>query len=249
MSSRRRLRPTDEVLPVDGINLNVAVGGQADGPPMLLLHGLASRWQAFATLLPALRSWRVIAPDFRGHGCSDHAPGTYTLPHFVDDTRKVVAHYCADPPVIYGHSLGGWVGLWLAATQPVRAVIVGDTAIRPRPMPADEAINYMAGVGLALRSLATAQQQMDPAVMEQFRTDALTSDYDPDDLLPRITCPVLLLQGDGDHGGLMLDSDVALATELITDCRHVRLDGVGHGLHVEDPGRVADELDAFLEAP
>lgn len=248
MARRRPNRPDEQTLDVGGVAVNVAVGGNPDAPTLLLLHGLAARWQAFATLLPRLRTdWRIVAPDFRGHGCSGHAPGTYRLPRLVADTEAVMDRFCPDPPVIYGHSLGGWVALWLAATRDVEAVVVGDTAIQPRPVAEDDAINYMAGVGIAMKSMATAMQQLDPAVMTDFRTDALTAGYDPQALLPQVACPVLLLQADPEEGGLMHDDDVTLATQLLPRSTHVRLDGLGHGLHVQDPGRVIDAITAFLE--
>lgn len=248
VTARRRLRPTEETLAVGGVTLNVAVGGTPDGHPLLLLHGLAARWQAFGPLLPGLTStWRVIAPDFRGHGCSAHAPGTYRLPTFVADTREVIDHYLDGvPPVVYGHSLGGWVGLWIAAAAPVRALVVGDTAIDPGNIAPDAAVNYLADLPLALKSLSTALQQMDPAVMESFRADLLTAGYEPRDLLPKVACPVLLLQADPDAGGLMTDADVDLATRCLPDVRHVRFDGLGHGLHVQDAHKVLDTLEPFL---
>lgn len=247
MTGRGALRPAVQNVRCEGVDVAVAVGGRDDGPVMVLLHGLAARWQTFGPLLRFLvDDWRIVAPDFRGHGSSGHAPGTYALPQLVADTQRVLGTLCPDLPVVYGHSLGGWVGLCIAATQPVSALIVGDTAIRPRATIPDQAIDYMAGAGLALRALATAQQVMDPAVIPELREGLKKPRFPPETVLRQVACPVLLLQADEAEGGLMSDDDVELAVRWLPDCQHVRFDGVGHALHVQDPDRVFGAIDRFL---
>src|SRR5437762_336652 len=59
------------------VRLNVASGPDS-GPPAVLLHGVARRWQDFLPILPALTlRWHVHAIDFRGHGRSGRAAGAY----------------------------------------------------------------------------------------------------------------------------------------------------------------------------
>lgn len=245
----RRLRPEERSVAVGGLALNVAVGGDPDGPALVLLHGLAARWQAFGPLLPALSGgWRMLAPDFRGHGGSSHAPGTYRVATLVADTRAVLEQLLGDAPaVLYGHSLGGWVALAIAVHEParVRGVVVGDTKIEPRGIDPAMAVSYLADVPMALRSLAQAVRVMDPAVMEEFRAGSLAADFRPEILL-HVRCPVLLLQADPAEGGLMTDADAELALALLADARHRRFPGVGHGLHVEAAAQVLAELEPFL---
>jgi pimeloyl-ACP methyl ester carboxylesterase len=41
--------------------------GPPNGPPLVLLHGLTGRWQAFLSVIPALSvRWHDYALDFRG---------------------------------------------------------------------------------------------------------------------------------------------------------------------------------------
>lgn len=72
--------------------------------------------------------------------------------------------------------------------------------------------------------------------------------YDAHTLLPRITCPVLMVQGNPEPGGLMLDSDVELGFELLTRAYHLRLDSVGHemGLMSWNTGELMQGLMKFL---
>jgi pimeloyl-ACP methyl ester carboxylesterase len=77
--------------------------------PVLLLHGVAGSAQTFSWLdLPAVRF------DFRGHGASDRAAGTYLLEHYVADALSVLSE--VGPRFLAGHSLGGVVA-WTCAQQ------------------------------------------------------------------------------------------------------------------------------------
>ena len=51
-----------------------------DGPPLLLLHGIAGSCETWAPLIPALADdFTVIAPDMLGHGSSAKPRGDYSL--------------------------------------------------------------------------------------------------------------------------------------------------------------------------
>jgi pimeloyl-ACP methyl ester carboxylesterase len=232
------------------ITINYAEGGAADGPPLVLLHGLAARWQAFGPLLPALSlDWHLYAPDFRGHGASGKAPGHYGLPDYVRDTLAFLRAKVTPPAVLYGHSLGGWVGEVIAAEHPelVRALIIGDSALWTESLDPDMSISYLTDLPIALRSLAKSLTQLDPDALAAFRDGRLVADYDPDRLLPKITCPVLLLQGNPAHGSLMTDADAARALAILPDARHRRFDDLGHGLHVENAEPILAAVTGFLE--
>ncbi len=68
--------------------------------------------------------------------------------------------------------------------------------------------------------------------------------YDPEVLLPAITCPVLLLQADPAQGGVLRADEVALGLRLLPNATHIRLDGHGHPLH-GPPGGTRAVLDAI----
>src|SRR5690606_482440 len=143
---------------------------------------------------------------------------------FCDDALRAMAAVGDDPSVLYGHSLGGWVALAVAAQHPerVRAVVVGDSALFPREIDPDFAVSYLANLPLALRSLAKSLNQLDQDVLAHLRDGRLTAAFDPETVLPRVTCPVLLLQGNPERGALMRDSDVEGGLRLLPDARHVR---------------------------
>ncbi|WP_185973124.1 alpha/beta fold hydrolase [Aeromicrobium piscarium] len=102
-----------------GLRLAVSDVGPLDGPAVLLLHGGAqtkASWDEVAQRL-ARRGWRAVAPDLRGHGESDWAPdGDYSLHALRHDLMSVVRRVGA-PVHVVGASLGGLLGLSLAAKR------------------------------------------------------------------------------------------------------------------------------------
>lgn len=254
-AARSRARPTEHALSRGDVQLSYAELDQAEGepagrPPLLLLHGLAARWQVFGPLIPALSArWHLYAPDLRGHGGSGWASPRYELRDFVDDVLALLDQRIDEPALIYGHSLGGWLALTVAAERPgaVRAVVVGDTAMYPGGIDPDFAVSYLVKMPISMRSLAKSLNQLDPDVMSHFRQGGHGLSFDPNVVLPGISCPVLLLQGNPALGGLMSDRDVERALPLLAEGAHVRFDRLGHGLHVEDAGAVLDVVLPFLD--
>ena len=230
------------------VAINYAVSASA-GPQMVLLHGLAARWQTFMPLvLPLAQDWQLFLLDLRGHGLSGRTPGHYRLGDFVGDIVAFIEERTAPPVVLYGHSLGGWIALEIAARRPelVRAAIVGDSALYVEHLDPDLAISYLSNLPIAMRSLAKSLNQLDPAALRAFHAGEMTIGYEPDTILPLIACPVLLLQADPSAGGLMTDGDAARALALLQHGSHVRFPGFGHGLHVENSEPILQAVTAFL---
>ncbi len=87
------------------------------GPVVLLLHGFPldrSMWEHQRQALR--RSYRVIAPDLRGHGQSDSPDGIYPVDEMADDVVELLDTLkISEPIVVGGLSMGGYVALSLAA--------------------------------------------------------------------------------------------------------------------------------------
>lgn len=102
---------------------------EADLAPVVFLHGLSSARSTWARVVPGLRGrCRVLALDQRGHGDSDHAPGTYELATYGPDTASFCERIVGRPSVLVGHSLGGVIAAFVAQRRPelVRAVFLED---------------------------------------------------------------------------------------------------------------------------
>jgi pimeloyl-ACP methyl ester carboxylesterase len=116
------------------VALNYAEG-PAHGAPLVLLHGLGRRWQVFLPIIPALSMrWHIFAPDLRGHGKSGRVARGYRGTEYAEDVARLIGERVRGPAVIFGHSLGGMLGMWIACHHPelVRALILGDNMIVAR---------------------------------------------------------------------------------------------------------------------
>ena len=92
-----------------------------DGPPVLALHGLASSGNWYERVAARLSpSYRIIAPDQRGHGRTTQAPGGYDWENLARDMSGLVDHLGLDRVAVLGHSWGGHVATNLAARFPKR---------------------------------------------------------------------------------------------------------------------------------
>ena len=103
--------------------------GPASRAPFVLIHGGGDRWQNFLPILPTLTMrWHVFAVDLRGHGKSGRVPGEYRPEHYVADIIPFIDHYFTEPVNLFGHSLGGWVALMVAAQlqTKIKTLILGD---------------------------------------------------------------------------------------------------------------------------
>jgi pimeloyl-ACP methyl ester carboxylesterase len=103
-----------------------------DGTPLVLIHGLGSRGEDWAGMIPGLAAagFHVYAPDLLGYGRSAKPDVDYSIAteeKIVVDFMKAVHLDRAD---VAGWSMGGWVALKLTIDQPqlVDRLIVYDSA-------------------------------------------------------------------------------------------------------------------------
>lgn len=118
----------------DGLRLHVAdhPGARADAPVLLCLPGLTRNGRDFARLAERLaaQGYRVLCPDQRGRGLSDRDPdpANYQPPRYVADMAWLLDRLGVHQITVIGTSLGGMMGVMLAAWQParVRGVVLND---------------------------------------------------------------------------------------------------------------------------
>ena len=94
------------------------------GPPLILIHGLATNrafWYAPIARHLAHR-FQVTMYDLRGHGFSDVTTSGYRPLDMVADLRGLMDGLGIERAHIVGHSYGGAVGLSFTAANPERVV-------------------------------------------------------------------------------------------------------------------------------
>jgi pimeloyl-ACP methyl ester carboxylesterase len=97
-------------------------GADTGGPVVVLLHGLASSSQTWATVMPLLGLHaHVIAPDLLGHGLSAKPrSGDYSLGAYAAGLRDLLIALDIPQATIAGHSFGGGVAMQFAYQFPER---------------------------------------------------------------------------------------------------------------------------------
>jgi pimeloyl-ACP methyl ester carboxylesterase len=124
---------------VDGVRLHYLDKG--DGPPLLLIHGLAGQMLNFThSLLGRLaRDFRVIVLDRPGSGYSLR-PDDALAP--LSAQARVISRFCQalalQRPVVVGHSLGGAIALALALDHPEQVgalALVAPVTHQPQRIP------------------------------------------------------------------------------------------------------------------
>jgi pimeloyl-ACP methyl ester carboxylesterase len=109
--------------------IEVVYERRGSGTPLVLLHGIGHRWQAWEPILDLLAPHHdVIAVDLPGFGKSPLAAGRdYTMAGAVEMTAELFAAFGLDRPHVAGNSLGGVLSLELASRGLVRSA----TALAP----------------------------------------------------------------------------------------------------------------------
>jgi pimeloyl-ACP methyl ester carboxylesterase len=197
----------------EGVRLAFLESGA--GAPILLVHGFASRantnWvePGWVSLL-AGNGFRVVAFDNRGHGESEklYDPAQYGARIMAEDARRLLDHLGIARADVMGYSMGARIAAFLALAEPdrVRSVIfggLGGNMVRP-----------MAGTGPIAHALeAQSIDEVKNPTARTFRAFAEKTGGDlralaacirgsrepiTEEMLARLTCPVLVATGTED---------------------------------------------------
>jgi pimeloyl-ACP methyl ester carboxylesterase len=106
-------------------------GDPANPKVLVCAHGLSRQGRDFDTLAAALSGeYRVVCPDVVGRGQSDWLadPMGYSIPGYVADMVTLLARLNAQTLHWVGTSMGGLIGLGLAAlpNSPVQRLVLND---------------------------------------------------------------------------------------------------------------------------
>ncbi|MEV2226794.1 alpha/beta hydrolase [Nocardia vinacea] len=122
---------------VNGIRLNVAEAGT--GPLVIMCHGfpdLSCTWRhQFRALVDA--GYRVIAPDQRGYGRSDHPSEieAYDILQLTDDLLAILDQAGEERAVFIGHDWGALLTWAIAGRAPDRVAGVAGLSVPFTPRP------------------------------------------------------------------------------------------------------------------
>lgn len=152
--------------------------GAAGAPAVLCVHGLTRNGRDFDRLAAALEGdRRVLAPDIVGRGASDRLPSGdgYALAQYASDVTALMARLRRDSVDWVGTSMGGLLGIVLAAQPgtPIRRLVVNDVG-PVVPQAALERIGHYVGVDWRFDTFAEAEAHIRAA----YAPFGLTEDAD-----------------------------------------------------------------------
>ena len=171
------------VLPAGRPTIAYDIAGDANGRPLVLLHGLSANRTSWAPVVERTASqWRTYALDLRGHGQSDRTPGHYRLEEYVDDVDRLL-EAIGEPAVVVGHSLGAIVATRLAQD---RHPLVAAVFLEDPPLYVVEPHVFAVGTlarGFAVLRERIASLQAEGAPVETYRALLAASPHPAGDRL------------------------------------------------------------------
>lgn len=249
----------------DGLAVRALVEGS--GTPLLLIHGVGMRAEAWTPQITALASeHRVIAVDMPGHGESSPLPGTPFLPDYVAWAARVIAALDLGPVSVAGHSMGALIATGLAVEHPalVRRAALLNGVFRRSPQAKAavmaRAAEISAGLGGIEGPLTRWFAPEDEAIRDRvagwlsavsqtgyasaYRAFA-EGDSTYADRFDSIRCPLLVLTADGDANSTpeMTREMAALAP----NGRAVVVEGHRHMTNLTAPEAVTAALRDWLQ--
>jgi pimeloyl-ACP methyl ester carboxylesterase len=206
-------------------------------PALVFLHeglGSVELWRDFPARLAAATGRRALLYSRAGHGqsCVPDAPRTPRFMHdeALDVLPALLERHGIESPILVGHSDGGSIALIHAAQHPVTGLVL----LAPHVFVED----------LSVASIAQARETFETSDlgerMARYHRDAEATfrlwndiwlapefrDWNIEDVLDGVTCPVLLIQGAHDQYGTLAQIDAIEAgvrgavTRAVLDARH-----------------------------
>jgi pimeloyl-ACP methyl ester carboxylesterase len=255
---------------VNGVRLHFTRTG-GNKPPVVLAHGFSDSGLCWTPVAQALEAdYDLVMVDARGHGFSDAPETGYTLTEMASDLQGVITGLGLVRPAIIGHSMGGGTTLALAGLYPdvPGAIILEDAGAldasnfphrqegeenpflsrlsRLRTKTRDELIAEMrASSGwpeVELGPWADAKLQFNLRATQFHPTNGITWA----ELMPRITCPALLITADLDRGAIVRPEMAAAMQQQMPQLQIAHIPGAGHSIRREQFDRYIAVVRSFL---
>jgi 3-oxoadipate enol-lactonase len=239
-----------------------------DGPPeaavLVLGNSLGTSRSVWDPQVPAFAgTYRLLRYELPGHGGSTAAPGPYTIGDLGEGVLALLDKYHVESAAYCGISLGGMIGMWLAASAPGRITALGLVCTSAYLPPAAgwlERAEQVRAAGMASistpstgRWFTSAFTEREPELVASFAAELERADVegyagccaaiagmDLRGQLGSITVPTLVICGDQDpstppaHG--------AAIASAIPGARLRVIRGATHLANVGMPGEVTAAL-------
>ena len=268
------------VLDVNGARVYVedtgAPAGRPDAAAVVFGHGLLFSGRSFDAQVERLRDrYRCVTIDWRGQGRSPAAASGYDMDTLTQDAIGVIEALGLGQVHFVGLSMGGFVGMRLAARHPqhLRTLTLIDTSAEPEDAANVGKYRLLARI-YRLFGIKPVRSRVEPIMFSRtnladpaFRPEvdswvaemsgldrsgvknAIYGVIDRDPILPeidRITVPTLVIVGADDVATPLVKSEKIVAA--IAGSRLEVVPDAGHSSSIEQPQAVADLIERFIAA-
>ena len=239
-------------------------------PWVVMSHSLACDHTMWDPQMEALRDFRVLRFDTRGHGASDAPAGEYTMDQLAADVHALLDALGIERFHFVGLSMGGMIGQQLALRVPLRmaSLTLADTTSRypaeARPV-WEQRIALVRSQGMNALVPSTLERwftadfrerniETVAGIAAKIRATPVAgyigcahaiSHIDLTARLPTIDCPTLVIVGADDQG-----TPPAMAEDIVRAIDGSRLEVIPAAAHlsnIEQPARFNALLQAFLK--
>ena len=250
--------------------------------PLVLAHGITDDGLCWTAVAQALAGqYDVIMVDARGHGKSEAPEMGWDKATMATELTGLINGLSLEAPVVLGHSMGAATALFFAAifSELPRAIILEDPPVswlttEPSGIEQDYRSDFIAGLLANKRKtrgdlLAECRRnhpgwqeaELEPWIDSKHRFSPMiteivrSSQASPEvisALLQKITCPLLLITGDQERGGIMGENEINSLKALIPHLQLAHIPNAGHNIRRDQFApymQVVEEFLSFLPKP
>lgn len=244
---------------VAGLNLEYRdiPASAVDRPTLVMLHeglGCVAMWRDFPDKLAAATGCRVVVYSRPGYGSSDPHPQPRQPDYMHREAREVLPAFLAAldivRPVLLGHSDGGSIALIHAGSFPL--AVAGLVVMAPHEFVEEETL---AGIRTARKFWSSSDW---PQRLARYHRDAQRvfhdwndcwlspefRDWNIEDCLPEIRCPVLAIQGEDDEYATLRQIEVI--AENVPGTQLCCLANCGHSPQRDQEAAVLAAITGFV---
>jgi pimeloyl-ACP methyl ester carboxylesterase len=233
--------------------------GDRGAPTIVMLHeglGSVSMWRDFPARLASATHRNVIAYSRHGYGRSAPFRRPRTIRYMHDEALLVLPQFLdalgVENPILFGHSDGGSIALIHAGGSGRK--VGGAVVLAPHVFVEDLSVASIAAAKSAFENTDLRERLMryHDDVDGVFRgwndiwLDPEFRSWNIEEYLPRITCPVLAMQGTCDEYGSM--EQISRIARGAAKVARVELANCRHSPHRDQPEQVLEAVARWLGA-
>ncbi|HCT30556.1 MAG TPA: alpha/beta hydrolase [Bacteroidales bacterium] len=248
----------DKSLSVGRIRIK-QLGSNPNRPTIIFLHdsfGCIDLWRDFPEDLGTLTNCNVFIYDRQGYGksCPFSKPnrGKDYMEIEADILNEILEACQINKTILFGHSDGGTIALLAAAKYPEK--ILGIITEGAHVFVEDITLN---GIREMVQAYHTTDQKTKLEKYHGNNTEALFwawantwtndkyRDWSIENLLPSIKCPTLIIQGEYDEYGSLMQVD-KIAEQVSGKATKLILPNLKHTPHKEAPELILEHTSKFI---